>query len=168
MPPEEAPAGTAVPVPLGVPAVVVVDESGVEGGGVSVGRDKPGLVGGRVEVTKTDLVAAGVSSEIVMHEPRLRLVSRSNIQIFFIRGFYLGNIKAGAKESRRLPRTKQLLLCKDQGVKAVIVKEGVAHANLGESGAYQVLPVTRVGLVVNPPVDRGLPIQRWVVAVDVF
>jgi hypothetical protein len=77
-------------VPLGVPGVVVVDESGVDGRGVSVGRDKPGLVGGRIEVTKTDLVGAGVSSETLIQEPRLKLVSRITIQIFFIKGILLG------------------------------------------------------------------------------
>jgi hypothetical protein len=38
-----------------------MDASGVEVNGTSVGRDKPGFVGGRVEVTKKDLVGAGVS-----------------------------------------------------------------------------------------------------------
>jgi hypothetical protein len=76
-------------VPLGVPGVVVVDESGVDGEGVSVGRDKPGLVGGRVDVMKTDLVGAGVSSETLMQEPRLRLRRASSIQVFFIRGILL-------------------------------------------------------------------------------
>jgi hypothetical protein len=84
----------AVSLPLGVPGVVVVDGSGVDGEGVSVGRDKPGLVGGRVDVMKTDLVGAGVSSETLMHEPRLRLMMESNIQIFCMRGFYFGKIKA--------------------------------------------------------------------------
>ena len=73
-----------ISVPLGVPGVVVVDESGAGGEGVSVGRDKPGRVGGRVDVTKTDLVEAGVSSETLTQEPRLMLTSRSNIQNFFI------------------------------------------------------------------------------------
>ena len=84
-------------VPLGVPGVcaAVVDESGVAVDGVSVGRDKPGLVGGRVAVMKTDLVGAGVSPETLTQEPRLRLVSRINIhrigiQNFFIRGILLG------------------------------------------------------------------------------
>jgi hypothetical protein len=72
----------------------VVEESGVAAGGVSVGRDKPGLVGGSVEVMKIDLVGAGVSSETLMHEPRLRLMMESNIQIFCMGGFYLGKIKA--------------------------------------------------------------------------
>jgi hypothetical protein len=81
-------------VPLGVPGVcaAVVEESGVDAEGVSVGRDMPGLVGGRVEVMKIDLVGAGVSSETVMQEPRLRLRMVSRIQIFFMGGFYMGNI----------------------------------------------------------------------------
>ena len=40
----------------------VVDGSGVEVGGISVGRDKPGLVGGRVEVTKRGAAGAGVAA----------------------------------------------------------------------------------------------------------
>jgi hypothetical protein len=84
--PEDAPVETDVPVSLGVLGVVVVDRSGVDGGGVSVGRDKPGRVGGRVDVMKTDLVGAGVSSETLMQAPRLKLVSTSSIQIFFIEG----------------------------------------------------------------------------------
>jgi hypothetical protein len=88
----QEPVADAVPVPEGVPGVVVVDASGVDVGGMSVGRDKPGLVGGRVEVTKTERVGATVAGATVMQEPRLRLASRSNIQIFFIRGFYLGTI----------------------------------------------------------------------------
>jgi len=78
-----------------VPGVADVDASGVEVSGISVGRDKPGLVGGKVEVTKIDLVGAGASSEILMQEPRLRLVRRINIhrisiQVFFIKGILLG------------------------------------------------------------------------------
>ena len=69
-----------------------MDESGVDGAGVSVGRDKPGRVGGRVEVMKIGLVGTGVSSETLMHEPRLRLMRESNIQIFFIQGFYMEKI----------------------------------------------------------------------------
>ena len=68
----------------------MVDESGVDGEGVSVGRAKPGLVGGSVDVMKTDLVGAGVSSETVIQEPRLRLKKASSIQIFFMRGILLG------------------------------------------------------------------------------
>jgi hypothetical protein len=72
-------------VPSGV---VVVDGSGVEAvevGGTSVGSDKPGLVGGRVEVTKAGGASVAVSCETLMQEPRLRLASRIRIQIFFIR-----------------------------------------------------------------------------------
>jgi hypothetical protein len=90
-PPEDASTVEPVSVPPGTPGVVVVDESGVDGEGVSVGRDKPGMVGGRVEVMKTDLVGAGVSSETLMHELMLKLVSRIIIQIFFIKGILLGN-----------------------------------------------------------------------------
>jgi hypothetical protein len=71
------------------PGVVVVDASGVAVGGTSVGKDKPGLVGGRVEVTKAGGADVPVSCETLMHDPRLRLVSRMSIQIFFIQRFYL-------------------------------------------------------------------------------
>ncbi len=85
---EPAADGDAVPVPPGVPGVVVVDGSGVEAvevGGIAVGSDKPGLVGGRVEVTKAGGAEVPVSCETWMQEPRLRLASRMWIQIFFIR-----------------------------------------------------------------------------------
>jgi len=71
-----------------VPGVVVVDASGVEAvdvGGNSVGRDNPGLVGGKVEVTKAGGTDVPISCETLMQEPRLRLVSRISTQIFFIR-----------------------------------------------------------------------------------
>jgi hypothetical protein len=71
------------------PGVVVVDASGVEVNGIAVGKDKPGLVGGRVEVTKAGGAGVPVSCETLMQEPRLRLVSRISIQIFFIQRFYL-------------------------------------------------------------------------------
>jgi hypothetical protein len=69
-----------------------MDGSGVDGEGGSVGRDKPGLVGGRVDVMKTDLVGAGVSSETLMHETSVKVMSSITVQIFFIRGFYFANI----------------------------------------------------------------------------
>ncbi len=76
----------------GVPvvAVEVVEASGVEVVGMAVGTDKPGLVGGRVEVTKRGAAGAGVSSETLTHAPKLRLrhVSRRSIQIFFMARLY--------------------------------------------------------------------------------
>ena len=75
------------------PGVVVVDASGVAVGGIAVGRDKPGLVGGRVEVTKRGASGAGVSSETLMHELRLRVVIRRSIQILFIWKLYTSIIK---------------------------------------------------------------------------
>lgn len=92
-PPEDAPTVVRASVPLGVPGVVVVDESEVDGEGVSVGRDKPGLVGGRVEVMKTDLGGGGVSSETLMHEASVKVMRSITIQIFFMRGFYIAMIK---------------------------------------------------------------------------
>jgi hypothetical protein len=95
--PEGAPVAPAVPVPLGVPGVpgvVDVDGSGVKVSEMSVGRDKPGRVGGRVDVTKSGAAVLAVSCETLRQELRLKLMSRSNIQIFFMRGFYLEMIKA--------------------------------------------------------------------------
>jgi hypothetical protein len=67
-----------------------MDGSTVPVGRISVGRESPGRVGGRVEVTKTDRVGAGVSSENVMQEPRLRLATRSTVQIFFMEKILIG------------------------------------------------------------------------------
>ena len=75
------------------PGVVVVDVSGVDVGEIAVGRDKPGLVGGRVEVTKRGASGAGVSSETLMQELRLRVVIRRSIQILFIWKLYTSIIK---------------------------------------------------------------------------
>jgi hypothetical protein len=89
--PEVAPVATAVPVPLGVPGVVDVDGSGVKVSEMSVGRDKPARVGGRVDVTKSGAAVLVVSWETLRQELRLKLMSRTNIQIFFMEGILLGN-----------------------------------------------------------------------------
>jgi hypothetical protein len=69
-----------------------VDESGVPVGGISVGRDKPGLVAGRVAVTKGGGAEVTACGEIFMQALKLRLPSRIKIQIFFISaGILLGN-----------------------------------------------------------------------------
>ena len=75
------------------PGVVVVDVSGVDVGEIAVGRDKLGLVGGRVDVTKRGASGVGVSSETLMHELRLRVVIRRSIQILFIWKLYTSIIK---------------------------------------------------------------------------
>jgi len=74
----------------GVPvvAVEVVEASGVKVGGTAVGTDKPGLVGGRVDVTKRGAAGAGVSPETLTHAPRLRHVSRRSMQVFFMARLY--------------------------------------------------------------------------------
>ena len=195
----------AVSVPPGVPGVVVVDESGVDGEGVSVGRDKPGLVGGRVDVMKTDLVGAGVSSETLMHEASVRVMSSITIQIFFMRGFYIANITKcriiclitdlnfhgsihvnsllacetcgknscpGTGIARKCRDseggTSGLWLGKDHGVEAVVIEEGVSHADLCKGGAHQVLTVAYITPVIDPPVDSFLPAERGIIAIDVF
>ena len=61
---------------------------------MSVGRDKPGRVGGSVEVTNAGGAAVCTSCDSFTQEPRLRLMSSIQVQIFFIERFYLGNIKA--------------------------------------------------------------------------
>jgi len=77
----------------GVPAgVVVVDGSSVDVGGTSVGRDKPGLVGGSVDVTKMGSGGTGVSSETLTQALRLRHAIKRIIQILFIRKLYFENI----------------------------------------------------------------------------
>jgi hypothetical protein len=81
----DASARSAAPVvefASGVPGVVVVDGSGVPVDGVSVGRDKPALVGGRVEVTKRGGVGAAACCEILIQELRVKAIMRVNIRIF--------------------------------------------------------------------------------------
>ena len=78
----------SVDVVPGVPGVVVVDASGVELGGISVDRDKPAFVGGRVDVTNRTGGAVGVSGETLIQEAKVRLVNRSSIQVFFMENFY--------------------------------------------------------------------------------
>jgi hypothetical protein len=95
----QEPAAKTVSVPAGVPGVVVVGASGVEAvevAGTSVGRESPGLVGGRVEVTKAAGADVAVCGETVMQEPRLKLATRMSIQIFFITaGLYFESVKPG-------------------------------------------------------------------------
>jgi hypothetical protein len=68
-----------------VPGVVVVEASGVEVNGISVGTDKAAFVGGSVDVTKIGTAVLGLSWETLTQAPRLRLMSRSTMQIFFIK-----------------------------------------------------------------------------------
>jgi len=74
----------------GVPGVVDVDGSGVKVSEMSVGRDNPARVGGRVDVTKSGAAVLAVSCETLRQELSPKLMSRSNIQIFFIWGILLG------------------------------------------------------------------------------
>jgi hypothetical protein len=68
----------------------VVDASGVKVREISVGKDRPTLVGGRVEVTNRAAVGAGVSSETVMQAVRLKAARRINIRVFFMAGILHG------------------------------------------------------------------------------
>jgi hypothetical protein len=77
----------------GVPGVVVMDGSGVVDDWVSVGKDKPGRVGGRVEVTKRGPASLAGSCASFTQELPTRLKSTMNIQIFFMRRFYLAIMK---------------------------------------------------------------------------
>ena len=89
----QVPAADAEVVPSGVPGVpgvVVVEASSMDVGGTSVGRDKPDLVGGRVEVTKTGAGVFTVSCETLIQEIRLIVRSRSNIQVFVMKEILLG------------------------------------------------------------------------------
>jgi hypothetical protein len=77
------------------PGVVVVDGSGVEVSGVSVGRAKPDFVGGRVEVTNGGGASVAFSGETVMQEEVVRTIRSARVQSFFM---------------------DKILLCKDEGV----------------------------------------------------
>jgi len=81
VPAESVPPGV---VAVESPGVVVVEGSGVAVDGVAVGRDKPGLVGARVEVTKRGGASVVASGAILMQDARLKPRSRANIQIFFM------------------------------------------------------------------------------------
>ena len=67
-----------------VPGVIVVDGSGVVVAGVAVGRDKPGRVGGRVEVTKRGGVSVKGPGASLMQDVRTKMASRMDILIFFM------------------------------------------------------------------------------------
>ena len=81
MPAELVPAGVAA---VESAEVMVIDGSGVAVDGVAVGRDKPGLVGARVEVTKRGGASVVTSGAILMQDARLKPRNRANIQIFFM------------------------------------------------------------------------------------
>jgi hypothetical protein len=147
--PEAAAVETAVPAPLGVPGVVVVDESAVDGRGVSVGRDKPGFVDGRAKVTKMGAAVAASSCETFIQAPRLRLVSRSNIQIFFMSGdCTLGILENftprvlmaqsffSAKTLGTVYSTYLSWCCKNEGIEAVIIEKGIAYADFLKSSVH--------------------------------
>jgi len=68
----------------GVPGVVVMDGSAVDDAGVAVGRDKPGFVGGRVEVTKAGGALVADSGASLMHDVSARLAASRPIQNFFM------------------------------------------------------------------------------------
>src|SRR5688572_17625211 len=68
----QEPLADAVPVPPGVVVVEASSVDAVELSGIAVGKDKPGFVGGRVEVTKAAGASVAVCSDTLMQEPRLR------------------------------------------------------------------------------------------------
>jgi hypothetical protein len=146
---QDAPADS-VPVPSGV---VVVNASGVEVGGISVGRDKPGLVGGRVEVTKSGAAGAGVSSETFTHAPRPRHVSRRDNPDLLHGAIVHGKYESDIPD----PIARKLWFGKDQDVIAKIVEERISRANFSIVAAQQVQVMTQVCLVIDPPIDNLLP-----------
>jgi hypothetical protein len=85
------PGVVAVVVP-GV-VVVVVDGSGVDVSAVAVGRDRPGRVGGSVEVTKGTGVRVAAWGTTFTHEAMTRLASRIDMRISFMQRFYFGILK---------------------------------------------------------------------------
>lgn len=56
---------------------------------------------------KIGAVETGVSSDNVMHEPRLKLMMANNIQIFFIERFYCAKIR----KLKSIAPTFQRILC---------------------------------------------------------
>jgi hypothetical protein len=76
-----------------VPGVVVIDGSGVDVSAVAVGRDRPGRVGGSVEVTKGTGVRVAAWGTTFTHEARTRLASRIDMRISFMQRFYFGILK---------------------------------------------------------------------------
>ena len=62
--------------------MVVVDGSSVAVNGVFVGRDKPGRVGGRVDVTKRGATSVAGSGAILTQDETIKLASRMDIQNF--------------------------------------------------------------------------------------
>ena len=60
---------------------------------VAVGRDRPGRVGGRVEVTKRTGVRVATWGTTFTHEARTRLASRIDIRSDFMQRFYFGMLK---------------------------------------------------------------------------
>jgi hypothetical protein len=63
-----------------VTGVSVVDGSGVEVAGVAVGRDKPGRVGGRVEVINGSGVLAGIWGATLTQDARTSPASIKHVR----------------------------------------------------------------------------------------
>ena len=129
-----------------------------------------------MDVRKRAVGGTGVSWETLTQEPRLRLASRSNIQIFFIEwDSTLERLKASSRPTQAhelgnvgTNRFYKLGLRKNQGIEAVILEESISDTDLGKGGTQQVLTMPRVGFIVDPPVDRALTVQRRIIAVDIF
>src|ERR1051325_2164684 len=73
-----------------------------------------------------------------------------------------------AQQSGRLRENNLLRFGKNQSVETIIVEERISDADFGKSCTDQVLPMAHVTLVVDPPIDDSLPIQRRIIAIDVF
>ena len=61
-----------------------------------------------------------------------------------------------------------LFLCKNQGIKAVVIEERVSDADFSEGSAHEVLSMTKIGPVIDPPVDGTLAIERRIIAIDIL
>ena len=63
---------------------------------------------------------------------------------------------------------KVLRFRKNQSIKAIIFEERVSDADFGKGGAHQILSVAQIALIVDPPGDNLLPIERRIISVDIF
>lgn len=76
---------TALSRQEGVGLGVKGSEVGEAVGGISVGRVKPGLVGGRVDVTKTTGASVGVPPETCTQEVKSKTRDRASVNFFIMK-----------------------------------------------------------------------------------
>lgn len=62
----------------------------------------------------------------------------------------------------------ELWFCEDNYIVPRIVEERISNTDFGKVVGQQVGSVLCVGLIVNPPINHPLPIQRGIVPIDIF